>query len=108
MGWYRNMKKEDLIKRAAAQGITLTEEQAEKYINLSDEELANIAGGGSGPCRNDRRVLDGNEAPNCPYYKDAQPIPSHAVHCGFCEYTRYLVNDNGIWTNYCFNTATFK
>jgi hypothetical protein len=39
------MKKEDLIKHAAARGITLSETQAEKYINLSDEELENIAGG---------------------------------------------------------------
>jgi DNA-directed RNA polymerase subunit RPC12/RpoP len=39
------MKKEDLIKKAAERGITLDETQAEKYINLSDEELENIAGG---------------------------------------------------------------
>jgi predicted Zn-ribbon and HTH transcriptional regulator len=39
------MKKEDLIKKAAERGITIDETQAEKYINLSDEELENIAGG---------------------------------------------------------------
>ncbi|MDR0904502.1 MAG: hypothetical protein LBM59_07710 [Ruminococcus sp.] len=40
------MKKEDLIKKARERGITLTDEQAEKYINLSEEELENIVGGG--------------------------------------------------------------
>jgi DNA-directed RNA polymerase subunit RPC12/RpoP len=36
------MKKEDLIKKAAERGMTITEEQAEKYVNLSDEELENL------------------------------------------------------------------
>jgi hypothetical protein len=44
------MKKSELIKKAAERGITLDETQAEKYINLSDEELENIAGGGDNPC----------------------------------------------------------
>ncbi|MDR0975051.1 MAG: hypothetical protein LBL80_05115 [Ruminococcus sp.] len=39
------MKKETLIKKAAERGITLTESQAEKYLALSEDELANIAGG---------------------------------------------------------------
>jgi hypothetical protein len=44
------MKKEDLIKRAREHGITLSETQAEKYINLSDEELENLAVAGGTPC----------------------------------------------------------
>jgi rubrerythrin len=39
------MKKDDLIKLAAARGITLSAAQAEKYTELSDEELENLSGG---------------------------------------------------------------
>ncbi|MDR0987615.1 MAG: hypothetical protein LBL98_08000 [Ruminococcus sp.] len=39
------MKKEDLIAKARERGIDLSDEQAEKYINLSEDELENIAGG---------------------------------------------------------------
>jgi hypothetical protein len=44
------VKKEDLIKKAAERGIAIDETTAEKYINLSDEELANldISGGCTG------------------------------------------------------------
>jgi hypothetical protein len=42
------MKKEELIKKAAERGITIDETTAEKYVNLSDEELENldVSGGG--------------------------------------------------------------
>jgi rubrerythrin len=52
------MKKDDLIKLAADRGINLSEKQAEKYTELSDEELENLAGGGEIKCRiNDGSVL---------------------------------------------------
>ncbi|MDR0987613.1 MAG: hypothetical protein LBL98_07990 [Ruminococcus sp.] len=44
------MKKEELIKKAAERGFALSELQAEKLTELTDEELENldISGGGCG------------------------------------------------------------
>jgi hypothetical protein len=61
------MKKEDLIKKAAERGIAIDETQAEKYVNLSDEELANIAGGGSNLC-GFKHEVNGKNANSCRFY----------------------------------------
>ncbi|MDR0904208.1 MAG: hypothetical protein LBM59_06210 [Ruminococcus sp.] len=44
------MKKEYIIKKAAECGITMDEKTADKYVNLSEEELENldISGGACG------------------------------------------------------------
>ncbi|MDR0975048.1 MAG: hypothetical protein LBL80_05100 [Ruminococcus sp.] len=51
------MKKDDLIKLAASRGITINEEQAEKFTELSDEELENLASGGGCIYKPDGGVL---------------------------------------------------
>ncbi|MDR0975054.1 MAG: hypothetical protein LBL80_05130 [Ruminococcus sp.] len=66
------MKKEDLIKKAAERGITIDETQADKYISLSDEELANldIAGGKCARYNSNYGLtVYGEEADGCPYFE---------------------------------------
>jgi hypothetical protein len=66
------MKTEELIKKAAERGVTLDEATAEKYCNLSDEELANldISGGGcKNPTPTSKRIIDNlDEAATCIHY----------------------------------------
>ncbi|MDR0974265.1 MAG: hypothetical protein LBL80_01080 [Ruminococcus sp.] len=50
------MKKEELIKKAASHGITLDDISAEKYKNLSDEELANLDISGGTNCDSDSKA----------------------------------------------------
>ncbi|MDR0904499.1 MAG: hypothetical protein LBM59_07695 [Ruminococcus sp.] len=75
------MTKEDLIKKAAARGITLTETEAEKYLNLSDEELENIAGGGPDYCLEkcsqgitEAKFWKTSTCTNCPNIKDVSGV----------------------------------
>jgi hypothetical protein len=78
------MKKEELIKRAAERGITLDETQAEKYVNLSDEELANleISGGACGGEPPAYQLVPPEYAANCPYYeKSANPMRNSCLSC---------------------------
>jgi hypothetical protein len=85
MGWYRNMKKEELIRRAAERGITIDETQAEKYVNLSDEELANLEiAGGCGGNPPAYQLVPKDQAANCAYYeKTGNPLKNS---CQFCKH----------------------
>ncbi|MDR0975052.1 MAG: hypothetical protein LBL80_05120 [Ruminococcus sp.] len=99
------MKKETLIKKAAEHGITLDEMQAEKYLNLSDEELANIAGGTNDCGRvKDGRRLFVNEAPGCKYF-----VPGRLgveANCRVCEHSESIL-EKYEWIYYCKNQETF-
>ncbi|MDR0904501.1 MAG: hypothetical protein LBM59_07705 [Ruminococcus sp.] len=81
------MKKSDLIKKAAEQGVALTEEQAEKYVNLSDEELENLDIAGGGFCGFKKEITDGNKALTCRYYSVFDPKRSVQI-CGNCSHAR--------------------
>ncbi|MDR0975053.1 MAG: hypothetical protein LBL80_05125 [Ruminococcus sp.] len=101
------MKKEDLIKKAAERGITLDETQAEKYINLSDEELENIASGGSGPCGFKQKV-DPKKAINCIYYVLCNDGTVRT--CYNCAHADSERDDwaGSSFTLYCTNEAAWK
>jgi hypothetical protein len=78
------MKKDELIKKAAERGITLDETQAEKYINLSDEELENLEI--SGGCEK-------NEYSYCKGNVHGTKVSKEA--CAHCmDYRKEKVSDN--------------
>jgi hypothetical protein len=79
------MKKEDLIKKAAERGITIDETQAEKYINLSDEELENLEV--SGGCGGGTELTEEEKNRQCPSGVRRRDFPDYACpRCG--EYSR--------------------
>ncbi|MDR0975046.1 MAG: hypothetical protein LBL80_05090 [Ruminococcus sp.] len=94
------MKKDELIKKAAEHGITIDETQAEKYLNLSDEELANleIAGGKCGEIPPYQSVPN-EKAATCPYYERSRDALRNA--CQFCKHA-YSVKA------YAFDTTEVK
>jgi hypothetical protein len=61
------MVKEEIIKKAAEQGITLDETQAEYCINLSDEELEKLTVSGGAENRNWKPVKE-HDALNCNFF----------------------------------------
>ncbi|MDR0987623.1 MAG: hypothetical protein LBL98_08040 [Ruminococcus sp.] len=98
------MKKEELIKKAAERGITLNEEQAESYINLSDEELENLAV--SGGCFDFLIKYDTPEetmrkkAGGCSYYEDAKKMP-HRSCLNCTKFFEYEAGPDHTHTIYC-------
>jgi hypothetical protein len=112
------LKKEFIIKKAAEQGYSITEEQAEKFSTLSDEELENLnlAGGGCGDPPEDTRVFGDilepssviviNDAARAPQYCDfTHSIDGNPVtNCSNCQcYTS--ATDMRTWKthNICYN-----
>jgi hypothetical protein len=84
------VKKEDIIKRAAERGITIDAETAEKYINLSEEELLNldVSGGKCLKQAKEKMVLP-SEAQTCNYYSPIMPPSQGSVpNCQFCKYIK--------------------
>jgi hypothetical protein len=78
------VKKEDLIKKAAERGIAIDETTAEKYIELSDEELANLEA--SGGCKKEFRTDEQKErmrAVNCSLF--VAKSGSSGVICTNCS-----------------------
>jgi hypothetical protein len=76
------MKKYDLIKKARERGITIDETQAEKYITLSDEELANLEiSGGCGPDKD--TTIDKH---NCPRGVKQYYRYKGTEACSYCGY----------------------
>jgi hypothetical protein len=78
------MKKEDIIKKAAERGITIDDTQAEKYIILSDEELANLEA--SGGCKKEFRTdeqIDISRAASCGLF--TAKSGSSGVTCTNCS-----------------------
>ncbi|MDR0975056.1 MAG: hypothetical protein LBL80_05140 [Ruminococcus sp.] len=108
------MKKEELIKKAAERGIDIDETAAEKLLHLSDEELANIAGGGCGDPPADTRVFGDDLSPSdlivindldraaasCEF---ASPLDGATVtNCTLCR-TRLVIGKNGRVMDVCYN-----
>ncbi|MDR0904494.1 MAG: hypothetical protein LBM59_07670 [Ruminococcus sp.] len=79
------MKKDELIAKARERGIEITDEQADKYITLSDEELENLAVTGGGLfCNGPKYKLVPNEkAETCEYF-DAANINNKNRLCRLC------------------------
>jgi hypothetical protein len=89
------VKKDELIKKAAERGITIDETQAEKYINLSDEQLTAVAGGaGTPPTFGEVEYENGGVEINNPDFAamicgewSADPeYPSSTHNCWSCFY----------------------
>ncbi|MDR0975049.1 MAG: hypothetical protein LBL80_05105 [Ruminococcus sp.] len=109
------MKKEELIKKAAERGVTLSEEQAEKYLTLSDEELANIAGGGSCVKRDDIpqnsiRIDYPNHGYNCPGFIDKVPKSDYPYRtCEVCGHSLSCFNGANLTQElYCTNLSVWE
>jgi hypothetical protein len=88
------MNKEYLIKKAAEHGITLDETTAEKYTNLTDEELDNlqIAGGCGGgselPSLNDQME---ELAAKCPDYDPTYwAVNNGKTSCKYCSHAMVI------------------
>ncbi|MDR0975047.1 MAG: hypothetical protein LBL80_05095 [Ruminococcus sp.] len=104
------MKKDDLIKRAAARGITIDESQAEKYLTLSDEELENLAIAGGTPCSEKigfrKSVPYPKRAQVCKDYRLGNNTyfgPPNCIACTHAE-TAPVTTQNGLETAiYCTN-----
>jgi hypothetical protein len=83
------MKTDELIQKAAERGLTIDKETAEKYINLSDEELANlnIAGGEEDKCseKTYAEISNLNEAERCTYF-EAKNENLNNKKCNRCKY----------------------
>ncbi|MDR0903698.1 MAG: hypothetical protein LBM59_03615 [Ruminococcus sp.] len=78
------MNKESLLKKARERGITLDETQAEKYVNLSDEELENLAvSGGCGDPPADTRIWGDDLYPSTMIVIND---PNRAASC--CEFAQ--------------------
>ncbi|MDR0987621.1 MAG: hypothetical protein LBL98_08030 [Ruminococcus sp.] len=99
------MKKETLIKLAAERGITLNEEQAESYINLTDEELENIAG--AGKYVKDLFPIYGTEANRCNSYKPKE-YDETDMKCCYCEFYITKTDGCGNWNTYCWNESASR
>ncbi|MDR0903699.1 MAG: hypothetical protein LBM59_03620 [Ruminococcus sp.] len=102
------MKKEELIRRAAEHGISIDETQAEKYINLSDEELENleISGGACGDPPPPHQLFPVERAANCAYYeKTGNPLKNS---CQFCKYSGGTVNTDVGKVVKCTNQAAWQ
>ncbi|MDR0987611.1 MAG: hypothetical protein LBL98_07980 [Ruminococcus sp.] len=79
------MKKEELIKKAAERGVVLDEAQAEKYTELSDEELDNlsVSGGGCGT-PDGKKIDDKTYAAKCAYFNRKNNTPITVTYCIYC------------------------
>jgi hypothetical protein len=112
------MKKEDLIKKARERGITIDETQAEKYITLSDEELANLAvsGGGCNPPQklspvppNSVRIDYPNHGYNCLGFIDKTPKLDYAYRtCEFCGHSVKCYVGELETALFCTNTSVWE
>ncbi|MDR0987610.1 MAG: hypothetical protein LBL98_07975 [Ruminococcus sp.] len=96
------MKKEELIAKAHERGITLTELQAEKYIELSDEELENLEASGGELCPGNgfRKLVSGSEAVGCKFF-DSITDNKQNIHCNNCKKVSLSTTGHSVYLIYC-------
>ncbi|MDR0987607.1 MAG: hypothetical protein LBL98_07960 [Ruminococcus sp.] len=92
------MKKEELIKKAAERGVTLTETQAEKYVAISDEELENVAGGLLCGFKREVTRAEQTRAETCPYFSRHY---SHTTDFLCCRCNFYFDDGYPTVKHYC-------
>ncbi|MDR0987616.1 MAG: hypothetical protein LBL98_08005 [Ruminococcus sp.] len=111
------MTKEAIIEKAAARNIILSEEAAEQYVNLSEEELENLAvsggcGGGSStePAVSSKIIPDPvAQIKTCPFYERESYYPNKSEYnnsCDSCKYKSFTVKMTGT-AYYCNNKDAF-
>jgi hypothetical protein len=95
------MKKEDLIKKAAERGITIDETQAEKYINLSDEELANleVSGGCPTPGNVYKNAVTDSDANGCEFFDSKSLLEKQK--CSNCKRAEVSTDESNNTKIYC-------
>ncbi|MDR0987619.1 MAG: hypothetical protein LBL98_08020 [Ruminococcus sp.] len=103
------MKKEELIAKAREKGIELSDEQAEQYITLTDEELENIAGGSGqlfceDPPAGGVKIADKNQAQTCRYYRTQYNMARSCENCDFVKFVRTVFASD----LYCTVSDAFK
>ncbi|MDR0987622.1 MAG: hypothetical protein LBL98_08035 [Ruminococcus sp.] len=78
------MKKETLIKLAAERGVKLDESQADKYLELSDEDLENLEAAG-GVCNFDTGYEEDEDIRRAGYCKIYAATAPGQVSCRTCS-----------------------